>query len=369
MRNILDKKFDITFVATIYLTEDLDFFSGGAEVHLRNVVNVVKKDKRVLILQKTYDEDRLIQKEGVSVLFLKAKNDLHYKLRVRKLLSNIATVQVHFNYLGLSDFVSRRKNVLYTGTFHGIGWDFPISNFPEPYVVNSYKNRVGAFCAKVLEIVAQVRALRKLDKILSVDSSLLRFAQQFVTSKRNRVEVVSNFADTSRFVKNSKLNKQENFTILYPRNISFARGVHLLVPIANYLREHKLAFKFHIVGGGIAQIGGNKYESLLHEEIKRNDLDDFFVFLGRVRHEDMPKMFLNANVVIIPTYFSEGTSLSCLEAMASFRPVITTNIGGLNDLVINNNQISRMLTLSVESEGEHIYNLSGDGAGKWRRIV
>ena len=33
----------------------------------------------------------------------------------------------------------------------------------------------------------------------------------------------------------------------------------------------------------------------------------------------------------------------------------------LNDLVINNNQISRMLTLSVESEGQHIFNLAGDG--------
>jgi NAD+ kinase len=33
----------------------------------------------------------------------------------------------------------------------------------------------------------------------------------------------------------------------------------------------------------------------------------------------------------------------------------------LNDVVVNNNQISRMLTLSVSSEGEHIYNLSGDG--------
>lgn len=33
----------------------------------------------------------------------------------------------------------------------------------------------------------------------------------------------------------------------------------------------------------------------------------------------------------------------------------------LNDVVINNNQISRMLTLSVSSEGEHIYNLAGDG--------
>jgi NAD+ kinase len=33
----------------------------------------------------------------------------------------------------------------------------------------------------------------------------------------------------------------------------------------------------------------------------------------------------------------------------------------LNDAVVNNNLISRMLTLSVESEGEHIYNLAGDG--------
>jgi len=33
----------------------------------------------------------------------------------------------------------------------------------------------------------------------------------------------------------------------------------------------------------------------------------------------------------------------------------------LNDAVINNNHVSRMLTLALESDGEHIYNLSGDG--------
>lgn len=33
----------------------------------------------------------------------------------------------------------------------------------------------------------------------------------------------------------------------------------------------------------------------------------------------------------------------------------------LNDIVINNQQVSRMLTLSVEALNEHIYNLSGDG--------
>jgi NAD+ kinase len=33
----------------------------------------------------------------------------------------------------------------------------------------------------------------------------------------------------------------------------------------------------------------------------------------------------------------------------------------LNDIVVHNGQISRMLTLSVETNGEHIYDLSGDG--------
>lgn len=33
----------------------------------------------------------------------------------------------------------------------------------------------------------------------------------------------------------------------------------------------------------------------------------------------------------------------------------------LNEAVVNNNQVSRMLTLTVEAEGEHIYNLAGDG--------
>ncbi|MBC7714108.1 MAG: NAD(+)/NADH kinase [Rhizobacter sp.] len=55
------------------------------------------------------------------------------------------------------------------------------------------------------------------------------------------------------------------------------------------------------------------------------------------------------------------TTLS-LYQVEVFRKGKTTFKGSfLNDLVINNNQISRMLTLSVESEGEHIYNLSGDG--------
>ncbi len=61
----------------------------------------------------------------------------------------------------------------------------------------------------------------------------------------------------------------------------------------------------------------------------------------RVKHlllepEHMPDCYKNADITLIPTIYSEGTSLSCLEAMACGNFVIATNIGGLTNLIINN---------------------------------
>lgn len=49
----------------------------------------------------------------------------------------------------------------------------------------------------------------------------------------------------------------------------------------------------------------------------------------------MVELFRSANIVLIPTVFSEGTSLSALEAMACNKPVIMTKIGGLSEIGID----------------------------------
>ena len=49
----------------------------------------------------------------------------------------------------------------------------------------------------------------------------------------------------------------------------------------------------------------------------------------------MHEVYKYADISLVPTLYSEGTSLSCLEAMASGNVVISTRIGGLSDLVIN----------------------------------
>lgn len=49
----------------------------------------------------------------------------------------------------------------------------------------------------------------------------------------------------------------------------------------------------------------------------------------------MNEVYKMSDISLIPTLYSEGTSLSCLEAMSTENIVVTTRIGGLTDLVIN----------------------------------
>ena len=60
----------------------------------------------------------------------------------------------------------------------------------------------------------------------------------------------------------------------------------------------------------------------------------------------MPQVYRYADIVLIPTKAAEGTSLSCLEAMASGRAVIAGCVGGLSDLIVDgyNGLLLRPLT-------------------------
>jgi glycosyltransferase involved in cell wall biosynthesis len=61
---------------------------------------------------------------------------------------------------------------------------------------------------------------------------------------------------------------------------------------------------------------------------------------GRVTWRSLPmdemyRAYQQADITLIPTLHSEGTSLSCLEAMACGNAVIATNVGGLPDLILS----------------------------------
>jgi glycosyltransferase involved in cell wall biosynthesis len=52
-----------------------------------------------------------------------------------------------------------------------------------------------------------------------------------------------------------------------------------------------------------------------------------------VPHDQIPTYYNLSDIVTIPTYHSEGSSIACIEAMACGKPLVVTDVGGLKELV------------------------------------
>ena len=130
--SVYSLQYDIVFVAALLIGEDGEYFSGGAEIHLRSVIDAVKKDKKVAVIQYGRKTDWCAERDGVTFITLAARSTWLFRWRVRKVLNRLKTPKVYFNYLGLEALVQKKPDTRYIGVTHGIGWDFPTRGLPEP---------------------------------------------------------------------------------------------------------------------------------------------------------------------------------------------------------------------------------------------
>ncbi|GGH66392.1 hypothetical protein GCM10008014_46750 [Paenibacillus silvae] len=117
--------------------------------------------------------------------------------------------------------------------------------------------------------------------------------------------------------------------ILYPRRISSERGIIPMMLAADKLLgafpNVEIEFAGELVEG--STVGrAFRYWQRTHPHTARirQHTYDF---------RDIRDAYHQADIAVIPTLFSEGTSYACLEAMSCGLPVIASNVGGLNDLI------------------------------------
>jgi glycosyltransferase involved in cell wall biosynthesis len=163
------------------------------------------------------------------------------------------------------------------------------------------------------------------DVCVSVDSNSKNVIQAIIPGEQRKIKVIPNFVDTEKFTPGEKTWKGTR--VLFPRRMHILRGQNPFMRAAKEF-ENDPDYSFIACGQMIEEREELELTAKIHR-VHKNLLQMW------VPMEDMPDLYQRSDIAVIPTIASEGTSLSLAESMSSGLPVIASNVGGLQQMVID----------------------------------
>ncbi len=298
------------------------FYSGGAERYLLDLADICEELESELVIFQYGDYPWMRHFKNIDIISLS-----RYGIRAEGWILKCAR---DFNRIFYEHVQERTALNIYSafyeawplaatpniGISHGVSWDNPYNEFDTAIEFWLIHQRY-------------IEAARACEELVSVDTNTANWLQTVDFALGQKTKVIPNYVDLSTFnPEEDYLGKRAKTVILYPRQLYSARGLYLVLEIMEDILEKYPDVEFHFVGRG-----GEQDVNQVTER-QRN-------WPERVKHyslsmDEMPQAYRNADISLIPSVHSEGTSLACLEAMASGNAVIATRIGGLSDLIINN---------------------------------
>lgn len=296
-----------------------NYYSGGAERYLIDLHEVCKQlGMKLRIYQKANFEFFRYYNE-IEVVGISNKKEVYnyeheQNMGILEKYNSISKNKTKLNIY--SSFLECYGNAMYPsiGVSHGVAWDYKKNKYNK----ESFKDKNWI-----------IEAAISCDKLVSVDTNTANWFQTIDYNLGNSTEVVPNYVDVNEFTPNVHEKDSSNFVILYPRRLYEARGMYLLLNITDDLLKKYSNIEIHFVGKGFKE-DTDKIQEKIDKWGKQR------IKMYNCPPEKMYQVYKNADISIIPTLYSEGTSLSCLEAMSTENAVIATRVGGLTDLIINN---------------------------------
>ena len=123
------------------------------------------------------------------------------------------------------------------------------------------------------------------------------------------------------------------FILITPANLLAVKGHRFMIEACHLLKAQGRNFNYWIVGDGV-------FEDKLKQLVKDHDVEDVVSFLGRLPHEKVIEMYRDraVDLVVMPSINDddgqhEGIPVALMEAMSYGIPVISTETGGIPELI------------------------------------
>lgn len=307
-----------------HITTDYKPILGGAETYIANLFEVLEETG---YSQRVYQRDMGVSSEEL-ILIPRLPESLRIAGRGSELWAFNLFLLTKYNRLKQEDLLIIHYPLQFLPVFwhkrtlvlsHGVEWWQPPVSFN-----HKLKKKLARF------------AFNRAKYFVANDSNFFREMGVNLKPKQSMFQEVEknkwflpNCVDTDRFAPNKGLEQLKALNpVLVPRNISFGRGIHLAIEAFSLFVKKCPETNLVVTGDIIDQA---YFKSLLRL-VKELNLSGKVYFLGGIPWDQMSKVYASAQLTVIPTIFSEGTSLSALESMACGIATVSTDAGGLPDL-------------------------------------
>ncbi|MFA3784116.1 glycosyltransferase family 4 protein [Melioribacteraceae bacterium 4301-Me] len=296
---------------------------GGGQQHLLWLTQRLDKSKfdvEVACEKSGYLVDEL-NKIGVKVHPLKISNrpNIFSLIKTYQLIKKISPDILH-THGGTAGFYGRLAAIKnFKGavihTYHGIHY----LNFDKPLQKKIY-TVIDKFLLKFTHCT------------ICVAKNDFELGMKYGIVRKEKSAVIFNGVDIDQFTQSNQIEKStiklkiSNTTIigsvgrLHPQ-----KGYEYLIKASEDVIKNYQNVRFVIVGDGELR---NDLELLA----KKSKVENYFTFLGS--RTDIPSLIKQFDIFVLPSLW-EGLPLVLLEAMASKKPIVATNVNGITEIIEN----------------------------------
>jgi len=204
--------------------------------------------------------------------------------------------------------------------------------------------------------------LERTDCVIVLTPKLIKLFDGLISE--DKVKVVSNGISATNKIaeeiieqKIYALKQHSTIHILYLSNMIRTKGYYELLQSAPLLLDAGIDFDITFAGA----FRSTSDETQFNKYIKIHQLEKNVRYAGLVTGNDKNKLLEVSNIFVLPTsYPNEGQPISILESMAAGMAIVTTDHGGISDVIKNEKNGIIIETITPDEIANAIFRLSSD---------
>ena len=302
------------------------FIIGGLETYIQDLARLILVTNHSVEIILPADIDyTTVTTEAIPVRGIKLENNSGRKLNqllydyAIKLIKNpedrliVATEQMAIK--------ARHPQVI--AIQHGIGFDYPYSFQPK----REQKGRLIARLFKSLRCYLQASRFNQYSNVVCVDYNYVNWYRTMDTiDEDTHIYVIPNY--TSSLISKerilAKMTNRKDIKIIFARRFVDYRGTRIFINCVKRLLKQYDCVKITFAGSG-------ELEAEIRQVFEKENRVDLTSF----KPSESVNFHFDYDIAVVPTIFSEGTSLSLCEAMAAGCLPIVTFVGGMSNMILD----------------------------------